>query len=519
MNYKAVWKPLPGSQSLSLSCPCNEILYEGTRGPGKTAAQLARFRRLVGLGYGSFWRGVIFDTEYKNLTDIITQSKRMYRLFNDGARYLASASELRWVWPSGEELLFRFGKEESDYWDYHGQEFPFIGFNELTKQQSSEFYEMMFSCRRSSFRPADYPREDGLLLKPIPLETFSTTNPFGIGHTWVKKRFIEPAPRGTIIRETQRVFNPQTEREEDVTLTRVAIHGSFKENPYLDPQYIATLMSIKDLNRKKAWVEGSWDVTSGGRFDHLWNESLHVIKPFSIPNSWVVDRSHDWGESKPFSNLWWARADGTEATLSDGGKFCPPAGSLILIGEWYGCPPGELNKGLNMSSTNVAKGVAWIDKRLAGEDVSEPEEIKEAGETLGQMNIIPGICQGVEPGPADGAIYNTGDNEQSIADKMAKQGVTWVPSNKKPGSRKNGAAIFADMLEAVIEGKKTESGMPEKPAFYVFEHCRGWISRIPVLVRDSKDPDDVDTSQEDHDWDGTRYEVLHERKQVGAIFF
>ncbi len=205
MNYKAVWKPLPGSQSLSLSCPCNEILYEGTRGPGKTAAQLARFRRLVGLGYGSFWRGVIFDTEYKNLTDIITQSKRMYRLFNDGARYLASASELRWVWPTGEELLFRFGKEEGDYWDYHGQEFPFIGFNELTKQQSSEFYEMMFSCRRSSFRPENYPLEDGSLLKPIPLETFSTTNPFGIGHTWVKKRFIEPAPRGTIIRETQKV--------------------------------------------------------------------------------------------------------------------------------------------------------------------------------------------------------------------------------------------------------------------------------------------------------------------------
>jgi hypothetical protein len=255
MNYKAVWKPLPGSQSLSLSCPCNEILYEGTRGPGKTAAQLARFRRLVGLGYGSFWRGVIFDTEYKNLTDIITQSKRMYRLFNDGARYLASASELRWVWPTGEELLFRFGKEESDYWDYHGQEFPFIGFNELTKQQSAEFYEMMFSCRRSSFRPENYPLANGSLLRPIPLETFSTTNPFGIGHTWVKKRFIEPAPRGTIIRETQRVFNPQTEKEEDVTLTRVAIHGSFKENPYLDPQYIATLMAIKDPNRRKAWVE------------------------------------------------------------------------------------------------------------------------------------------------------------------------------------------------------------------------------------------------------------------------
>lgn len=97
MSYNVVWKPLPGSQSLALSCPCDEILFEGTRGPGKTAAQLARFRRLVGLGYGTFWRGIIFDTEYKNLADIITQSKRMYRLFGDGSRFLNSASELRWL--------------------------------------------------------------------------------------------------------------------------------------------------------------------------------------------------------------------------------------------------------------------------------------------------------------------------------------------------------------------------------------------------------------------------------------
>jgi hypothetical protein len=110
-----------GSQSLSLSCPCNEILYEGTRGPGKTAAQLARFRRNVGVGYGSFWRGVIFDTEYKNLADIITQSKRMYNLFGDGANFLRSASELRWVWPTGEELLFRFGSEGDDYWNFTGR--------------------------------------------------------------------------------------------------------------------------------------------------------------------------------------------------------------------------------------------------------------------------------------------------------------------------------------------------------------------------------------------------------------
>lgn len=85
----------------------------------------------------------------------------------------------------------------------------------------------------------------------------------------------------------------------------------------------------------------------------------------------------------------------------------------------------------------------------------------------------------------------------------------WIAADKKPGSRINGASIFADMLESVIEAKKSESGIPEKPAFYVFDCCRGWISRVPVLVRDGKNPDDVDTTQEDHDWDATRYRALH----------
>lgn len=132
---------------------------------------------------------------------------------------------------------------------------------------------------------------------------------------------------------------------------------------------------------------------------------------------------------------------------------------------------------------------------------------------------MPGICSEVIPGPADSAIFNTGDDELSIGQKMENQGVEWLEANKKPGSRVNGASVFADMLEAVVEGKKLESGIPEKPAFYVFEHCRGWISRIPVLVRDSKSPDDVDTQQEDHDWDATRYRVLHSPRRSGAIFF
>tara|TARA_R110000851_G_scaffold266892_1_gene419367 strand:+ start:949 stop:2502 length:1554 start_codon:yes stop_codon:yes gene_type:complete len=509
-DYKIAIAPQAGSQSLSLSCPCNEILYEGTRGPGKTAAQLMRFRRLVGVGYGAFWKGVIFDIEYKNLGDIIAQSKKLFSRFNDGARYLSSASELKWIWPTGEELLFRYEQKAEGYWNYHGQEFPFVGHNELTKRADSEFYESMFSCMRSSFRPIDYPKPDGSLLPPIPLECFSTTNPFGVGHSWVKRRFIDPAPRGQVVRTSTIVVNPQTDKEEEVVLTRVAIHGSWRENKYLDPQYIAFLMAIKDPNKKAAWVDGSWAITSGGRFDHLWREHVHVVKPFDIPSCWHVDRSHDWGESKPFSNLWFAESDGTEVKTPNGVK-CYPRGTIFCIGEFYGCEVDENNTGLKMSATNVAKLVSDIDKALMDKD----HEIKNP---KGEINLVPGIVKGrVRAGPADNAINNNDDEQISIADKMAKQGVKWTASDKSPGSRINGAALLCEYLESALEGADSQSGMPERPALYFFDNVRGIISRFPILSRDGKKPDDIDTDQEDHDYDALRYRVAKKKNQPSKI--
>ncbi len=497
-NYNVVIEPQPGGQCLALSCPCNEVLFEGTRGSMKTATQLMKFRSYVGKGYGAFWKGVIFDVAYKNLDDIIAQSKKLFNKFDDGARFLSSNSVLKWVWPTGEELLFRYELNADGYWNYHGQEFPFIGHNELTKRADSEFYESMFSCMRSSFRPQDYPLEDGTLLPPIPLMCFSTTNPFGVGHTWVKKRFIDPVPRGTINRSSQEVPNING-GVDVVTLTRVAIHGSWKENKFLDSTYIALLMNIKDPNKKKAWVNGDWSVTSGGRFDYLWRENIHVINPFNIPSGWRVDRSHDWGESKPFSNLWFAESDGRECEIN--GKYAKyPKGTLFVIGEFYGCDPEEHNAGLKMSATNVAKVVKAIDYAICDSDYDMDYK-------FGEINYIAGIASNcvVSPGPADNAINNNDDEQVSIADKMEAQGVEWTKSDKKPGSRAAGASLLCEMLESSIEGACSESGLPERPAIYFFNNVRGIISRFPVLSRDSKKPDDVDTDQEDHDYDALRY--------------
>ncbi len=491
------FKPLPGSQTNALSCPCNEILLHGTRGSSKTLTQLMKFRKNVGLGYGPYYRGVIFDREYKDLDDAIRQSKIFFNNMGDGARFLASKGDLKWIWPTGEELLFRKAKTEDDYWSYHGQEFPFIGFNELTKQPDDGFYTAIRSCNRSSFIP---PPKSGI--PPIKLQVVSTTNPYGPGHSWVKKRFIDRCQPGEVQRIDLEVQNPQTRRKEIISITRTHIFSSYRENPYLDPIYIATLEQEKDPNKKKAWLEGDWNVAAGGRFSDLWREELHVIKPFRIPFSWHVNRSHDWGEAKPFSNLWFAESDGTAATLPDGRHWAPYPGTLIMIGEWYGTAPKE-NTGLDMTSADVGRYVTQIDEYMS-------EMIEERPLVDGHLNVIHGICGRVNPGPADTSIFSSHDNH-CISENMAAEGCYWVEDSKikAPGTRKSGATIIRDRLDAVIKADESESGNLEAPGVYFFNICQSFISRFPMLPRSTKDPDDVDTDAEDHDYDAFRYRALH----------
>lgn len=489
-QQQVVWTPLAGSQTLAISAPCNHVLYEGTRGPGKTDAQVMAFRKNVGVGYGAFWKGVIFDREYKNLDDLIAKTYRWFPKFNDGAKFLASKADYRWVWPTGEQLLFRQIKKEADYWNFHGQEFPFIGWNELTKYPSCKLYDMMMSCNRSSFIPAEHsprdPKTGELILLPeMPLVVFSTTNPHGAGHNWVKARFIDAAPAGVIVRNTVEVFNPRTQQREPVTKTQVRIFGSYKENKFLSPEYILELETITDENRRRAWLFGDWDIVAGGALDDVWGP--HCIKPrFPVPRGWRLDRSFDWGSTHPFSVGWWAEANGEEVTLPDGTKWAPRRGSLIRCHEWYGTRKMGSNEGLMMSARDIALGIRKTDEQL----------IKD-----GWIQSRP------MPGPADNQIRDVREKDvDSIEVKMAAAGVTWTASDKGPGSRRNGLQLLRDMLQASKTG--------EAPGIFFMEHCRATISTLPVLPRDPDNEDDVDTEAEDHVYDEIRYRVLAKSRQI-----
>lgn len=498
---EVVWEAIPGSsQELAVDTRCHHTLYHGTRGPGKTITQLMRFRRRVGLGYGPFWRGIIFDREYKNLSDLVAQSKRFFNAFGDGAKFLESASEYKWVWPSGEELLFRHVKKLSDYEGFHGHEYPFIGWNELTKHPTAELYDKLMSTNRSSFTPerdtprrigrnggpplegGEYDTPNGKPLPPIPLEVFSTTNPSGPGHNWVKRRFINAARNGEVVRTTVRVFDPKTQADVDVVRTQVALFGSYRENIYLSADYIAELdrLTSTDENLRQAWLFGNWDVTAGGALDDIWRKNVHVIPRFPIPPEWKVDRALDWGSSHPFSVGWFAEANGEEVTLSNGQTFCPPAGTLIQIAEWYGTKEIGSNIGMKLSALDIAEGIKTREIALMAEK---------------WITLQPW------PGPADNQIRDVRESDvDTIEKKMAKKGIRWTDSDKSPGSRKNGLQLMRDRLEAAVR--------KEGPGLYFMTNCTASIETLPSLPRDEDKIDDVDTSAEDHAYDMVRYRVL-----------
>lgn len=486
---RVVWSPLPGSQSLAVACPCNIIVYHGTRGPGKTDAQLMFFRKNVGRGYGRFWRGVIFDREYKNLDDLVTKSKRWFSQFSDGAEFKLSVKDYKWVWPTGEELLFRVGYKEADYDAYHGHEYPFIGFNELTKQPSPKFFTAIQSCNRSSFLPLEHSPDLRNPLPEIPLVVFATTNPWGPGHNWVKTRIIDKGPPGVIQRITSNVFNPRTQQKEDVTRTQTHVFGTYKENRFLSPLYVATLDAETDPNKRKAWLEGDWDIVAGGALDDVWNRNKHVIPRFKIPAGWRIDRSLDWGSTHPFSVGWWAEANGEEIILPNGKTFCPVAGSYIRFAEWYGTREIGSNEGLKLGSNALAEGI--IERESA-------------------LMLAGWITRKPRPGPADNQIYQVSDKDtETIAKHMEDRGIYWVRSDKSPGSRIIGLELVRERFRAAIKG--------EKPGIYIMDNCSAAISTLPVLPRDIDKPDDVDTESEDHVYDEVRYKVLDAVDRIADI--
>lgn len=428
------WKPHPGSQVRFLSCPVFECLFTGTRGPGKTDALLMSFAQFVGRGFGAAWRGILFREEYPQLEDVVAKSQRWFNIMFPGAKF--NASDYVWEFPTGEKLFFRHGRREEDYWKYHGHEYPWIGFEELTNWRSLAFYEMMHSCCRSS--------QGGM-----PRMVRATTNPYGRGHGAVKARFvISDDPR----EREGRILKDNYGRE------RTYVHGDIYENPSLlknDPDYVKSLEGIKDPNRRKAWLLGRWDINIGAFLEGAWAPERHIVKPFRIEPHWKVWMAMDWGFNAPYSIGWYAK---------------DPEGKTYRFRELYGCAKDDDGKW----RPNV--GVKEVP-----DTVAERILVREQHDARNGLDISLRLT-GPDLFAKGGAQYGV---QLDHGKSFRKHGLNFRPWWAGPGSRRAGAMLVRQVLEL--------------DEFAVFDTCEHFIRTVPNLPPSEKDPDDVSNDKEDED--------------------
>ena len=306
---------------------------------------------------------------------------------------------------------------------------------------------------------------------------------------WVKDRFKLMQKRGKIFYDEE-------------GNTRCPIFFPLDHNKLLlaaDPNYIQKILAAaRNDAEKEAWISGSWDIVAGGMFDEAWFKASKFIvipefHPTDIPSSWIINRSYDHGESKPFSVGWWAQSDGTEFWIDREDRLIRSIpGDLFRFREWYGCRKNKVNDGLRLESTQIAEGII-------------------------EREVNWGIYGIVRKGPADDQIFYDQDGN-CIAKNMRRSvrvhgnkysGVKWAPAGKKPNSRIAGWDALRRLMLNTIPN---EEGIREEPGIFVCDCCEDFIRTVPKLTRSETKPDDADTEDEDHIADEVRYRIMNKPK-------
>lgn len=372
-----LWEPQP-KQQLALSCPAFELFYGGAAGGGKSDFLLMDFLAGCNEGRGA-WRGILFRRTYKELEELIIRAKELYTPL--GAHY--HKTENVFTFPTGSFLRLRYLERDDDVGSYQGHQYTWVGFDELGNYATDYCYLYMISRLRSAAGLKCYMRATG--------------NPGGVGHSWIKMRFIDGK-------------KPNTIYTDEMGRTRCFIPSLLDDNRILmknDPEYEKNL-TLLPRYLYEALRYGNWDIVAGAAFEEFRREE-HVIKPFALESGqWFKFCAMDWGYAKPFSIGWWA---------------VNSEGRMIRYRELYGCEKGEANKGVKKSASEVAKEAYALS-----------------------------VAEGATVMVADPAVWSKTDKEASIAEKFESAGWKMIKANNE---RINGKMQLHQLLKT-----KGEDGKP-----------------------------------------------------------
>jgi hypothetical protein len=102
-----------------------------------------------------------------------------------------------------------------------------------------------------------------------------------------------------------------------------------------------------------------------------------------------------------------------------------------------------------------------------------------------------------------GAFADGGQGSISRGRQLQIAGVNLRPCKKWPGSR---VARAQNMHRLLAPNPLDPAGMP---GLRFFSNCKNLIRTIPSIGRDENNPEDVDTDDEDHAYDGLGYGLQH----------
>lgn len=237
--------------------------YGGARGGGKSWAIRAKATMLA-LKYPGI-RCLVLRRTYPELYENFVQPMAMEiaPAIRDGfCRY--KKEEKAFNWSNGSRIVLGYCDNDSDILRYQGIEYDVIFLDEATQWPES-WYQILTACLRGA--------------NDKPKRFYLTCNPGGIGHTWVKRLFID------------RDYKPEEDPQD-----YCFIQAKVWDNAVLmekDPGYLKRLQALPEKIRK-GWLDGEWDLFDGQYFGEFKREK-HVVEPFHLPEWWRRYVTMDYG--------------------------------------------------------------------------------------------------------------------------------------------------------------------------------------------------------------------------------